>query len=61
LEELNEKIPVVISMGNYAASGGYWISSLADYIFAQPTTITGSIGVVSMMPKLAANCANGLR
>ena len=50
LEKLNEKIPVVISMGNYAASGGYWISSLADYIFAQPTTITGSIGVVSMMP-----------
>ncbi len=50
LEKLNEKIPVVISMGNYAASGGYWISSLADYIFAQPTTITGSIGVVSMIP-----------
>jgi len=50
LEELNEKMPVVISMGNVAASGGYWISSLADYIFAQPNTITGSIGVVSMIP-----------
>ena len=50
LEELNENIPVVISMGNVAASGGYWISSLADYIFAQPNTITGSIGVVSMIP-----------
>ena len=50
LEELNKKIPVVVSMGNVAASGGYWISSLADYIFAQPTTITGSIGVVSMIP-----------
>ena len=50
LEELNEKIPVVISMGNVAASGGYWISSLADYIFAEPNTITGSIGVVSMIP-----------
>ncbi len=50
LEELNEKIPIVISMGSVAASGGYWISSLADYIFAQPNTITGSIGVVSMIP-----------
>ncbi|OPX27083.1 MAG: signal peptide peptidase SppA [Candidatus Cloacimonas sp. 4484_140] len=50
LEELNEKMPVVISMGSVAASGGYWISSLADYIFAQPNTITGSIGVVSMIP-----------
>jgi len=50
LEQLNEKIPVVISMGNVAASGGYWISSQADYIFAQPNTITGSIGVVSMIP-----------
>ncbi len=50
LEELNKKIPIVISMGNVAASGGYWISCLADYIFAQPSTITGSIGVVSMIP-----------
>ena len=38
-------IPVVISMGDYAASGGYYISMAGDYIFAQPTTITGSIGV----------------
>ena len=37
--------PVVVSMGNYAASGGYWISSQADSIVAQPTTLTGSIGV----------------
>jgi protease-4 len=37
--------PVVVSMGSYAASGGYWISSEADWIVAQPTTITGSIGV----------------
>ncbi|WGM46707.1 Protease 4 [Brevundimonas sp. NIBR10] len=37
--------PVVVSMGDYAASGGYWISSQADWIVAQPTTITGSIGV----------------
>jgi protease IV len=38
-------IPVVISMGDYAASGGYYIAMGSDYIFAQPTTITGSIGV----------------
>jgi protease-4 len=37
--------PVVVSMGTYAASGGYWISTDADYIVAQPTTLTGSIGV----------------
>jgi protease-4 len=37
--------PIVISMGSYAASGGYWISTYGDRIFAEPTTITGSIGV----------------
>jgi len=37
--------PVVVSMGSYAASGGYWISTFSDRIFAEPTTITGSIGV----------------
>ena len=37
--------PVVVSMGAYAASGGYWVSSEADWIVAQPTTLTGSIGV----------------
>jgi protease-4 len=37
--------PVVVSMGAYAASGGYWISAISDRIFAEPTTITGSIGV----------------
>jgi len=41
--------PVVISMGNVAASGGYYISSISDYIFADDFTITGSIGVVSML------------
>jgi protease-4 len=40
--------PVVVSMGSYAASGGYWISTYADKIFAEPTTITGSIGVVGI-------------
>ncbi|MDB6094108.1 MAG: signal peptide peptidase SppA, type [Verrucomicrobia bacterium] len=37
--------PVIVSMGSYAASGGYWISTYGDRIFAEPTTITGSIGV----------------
>ncbi len=44
--------PVVVSMGNLAASGGYYISCSADYIFAQPTTLTGSIGVFGMFPNL---------
>lgn len=41
--------PVIVSMGNMAASGGYYISCGADYIFAEPTTLTGSIGVFSML------------
>ncbi|MBD2042574.1 signal peptide peptidase SppA [Microcoleus sp. FACHB-672] len=41
--------PIVVSMGNVAASGGYWISTDADRIFAEPTTITGSIGVFGML------------
>lgn len=47
----NDK-PIIVSMGNLAASGGYWISTNADYIFAQPTTITGSIGVFGIIPNL---------
>ena len=42
--------PVVVSMGNVAASGGYWISLAADEVIADPATITGSIGVVGMLP-----------
>ena len=42
--------PFIVSMGNYAASGGYWISSSSDYIFTDPTTLTGSIGVFGTMP-----------
>ncbi len=42
--------PVIVSMGTYAASGGYWISSTADYIFADPNTLTGSIGVFGTVP-----------
>ena len=44
------KIPVVVSMGNVAASGGYWIATPADFIFAEPSTITGSIGVFGVLP-----------
>lgn len=43
-------IPVVISMGNVAASGGYWIATAGDVIMAEPTTITGSIGVFGILP-----------
>lgn len=42
--------PVIVSMGQYAASGGYYISCAADYIFAQPNTLTGSIGVFGLIP-----------
>ncbi|MGZ8288920.1 MAG: signal peptide peptidase SppA [Telluria sp.] len=42
--------PVVVSMGNVAASGGYWISMAADEVIADPTTITGSIGVFAILP-----------
>ncbi|MCG9730785.1 signal peptide peptidase SppA [Shewanella sp. Isolate13] len=41
--------PVIVSMGSYAASGGYWISASADYIYATPTTLTGSIGIFGMV------------
>lgn len=47
-----EKKPVIVSMSDVAASGGYWISMSADAIVAEPTTITGSIGVVGMKPVL---------
>lgn len=49
LAELKKKKPVVISMGNYAASGGYYISCAGDSIFADNNTLTGSIGVVGVM------------
>lgn len=42
--------PFVVSMGDYAASGGYWISCTADYIYADPLTITGSIGIFGLFP-----------
>ena len=48
-----DSIPVVVSMGDYAASGGYYISCGADYIYAEPTTITGSIGIFGTIPNAA--------
>ncbi|EAM48479.1 signal peptide peptidase SppA [Crocosphaera watsonii WH 8501] len=46
---IQEKKPVIISMGNVAASGGYWIATGGEHIFAQPNTITGSIGVFGLL------------
>ena len=50
LDLLRERVPVIASYGGYAASGGYWISANTDYIFSNATTLTGSIGVFSMIP-----------
>ena len=48
----SESKPLIVSMGNVAASGGYWISTGADAIFAQPNSITGSIGVFGLLPNI---------
>jgi protease-4 len=53
VQRVKAKKPVVVSMGNVAASGGYWISMGASAIVAQPSTITGSMGVVSMVPNVS--------
>jgi len=50
LDAKDKKIPIVVSMGNVAASGGYWVSTPADFIYAEPSTITGSIGVFGIIP-----------
>ena len=50
LEAKGKKIPVVVSMGNVAASGGYWVATPANFIYAEPSTITGSIGVFGVLP-----------
>lgn len=52
--------PVVVSMGDYAASGGYYISCMADSIFAEPNTLTGSIGVFGIIPNLQSFFKNKL-
>ena len=54
VQTLQEKgLPVVVSMGDYAASGGYYISCCADYIYAEPTTLTGSIGIFGTVPNVS--------
>lgn len=50
IQQLRKKKPVVVSMGGMAASGGYYMACGADYIFAEPTTLTGSIGIFGMVP-----------
>ncbi len=50
VSELKAEKPVIVSMGDYAASGGYYISCVADSIVAEPTTLTGSIGIFGMFP-----------
>ncbi len=52
LKEIQKRIPIVVSMGAYAASGGYWIAANADKIYADNATLTGSIGVFSIYPSL---------
>ena len=51
IQIMKTKKPVVVSMGDYAASGGYYISCGADWIVAEPTTITGSIGIFGLFPQ----------
>ena len=53
-------IPVIASYGDYAASGGYWISANCDKIFSNATTLTGSIGVFSMIPDISGTLKNKL-
>lgn len=60
IKQLKEKKPVVVSMGGYAASGGYMISAPANYIFAEPTTITGSIGIFGLVPNMNELVTNKL-
>lgn len=53
IDLLKKKKPVVVSMGGMAASGGYYMSCNANYIFAEPTTLTGSIGIFGMIPDVS--------
>ncbi|MCB9446270.1 MAG: signal peptide peptidase SppA [Ardenticatenaceae bacterium] len=54
IQRIQQKKPVLVYMGNTAASGGYYVSALAKYIMCQPATITGSIGVIMMRPNTQA-------
>ena len=60
LDLLRERVPVIASYGDYAASGGYWISANCDYIFANESSLTGSIGVFSMIPDFEGTLKNKL-
>lgn len=60
LNLLKEDKPLIVSMGDYAASGGYWIAAKADRIFTNNTTLTGSIGVFSMVPNIQKAMKNHL-
>jgi protease-4 len=57
LEARKAGLPVIVSMGSVAASGGYWVATAGDRIFAEPTTITGSIGVFGVLPTFEASLA----
>lgn len=57
LEAKRQGLPVVVSMGSVAASGGYWIATVGDSIFAEPATITGSIGVFGVLPSFENSLA----
>ncbi len=57
MQAKEDGLPVVVSMGNVAASGGYWVSTPGDVIFAEPETITGSIGVFGILPSFEGTLA----
>lgn len=57
LQAKAQGLPVVVSMGGLAASGGYWVSTPGDVIFAEPNTITGSIGIFGIIPTFEATLA----
>ncbi|MFM7028840.1 MAG: signal peptide peptidase SppA [Chakrabartia sp.] len=57
LQAKARKLPVIVSMGNVAASGGYWVSMAGDKVFAEPATITGSIGVFGLVPTFEKSAA----
>jgi len=50
MEAKAQKLPIVVSMGSLAASGGYWVATAGDVVFAEPNTITGSIGIFAIIP-----------
>ena len=57
LSAKEKKIPIVVSMGSVAASGGYWVATPGDFIFAEPSTVTGSIGVFGLLPSFEGSLA----